>query len=192
MRPQLLLLLAVLFEGGLGVSACLLGWLLGHRPWQSIHWTTHAALVGGAATLPMLLAARWMTRSRLRPLVRLTDMATELVADLFAGASWWQMLLLSLVAGLGEELLFRGLVQDWVGGRYGPPTGLLVASVLFGLAHPMSRTYAVVAACTGLYLGWLWLWSGNLLVPIVTHALYDFLALLYLRRRHKKSGPTRS
>jgi membrane protease YdiL (CAAX protease family) len=34
-----------------------------------------------------------------------------------------------------------------------------------------------------LYLGWLWLASGNLLAPIITHGLYDFLALAYLTRR---------
>ena len=33
------------------------------------------------------------------------------------------------------------------------------------------------------YLGWLWLASDNLLVPIVTHAAYDFAALVYLLRR---------
>ena len=44
------------------------------------------------------------------------------------------------------------------------------------------RAYALLATA----MGWCWglfLVTGNLLAPIVTHALYDFLALLYLVRR---------
>jgi membrane protease YdiL (CAAX protease family) len=52
--------------------------------------------------------------------------------------------------------------------------------VLFGLLHPITPTYAVLAALMGAYLGGVWLASGNLLVPIVAHALYDFIALAYL------------
>ena len=32
----------------------------------------------------------------------------------------------------------------------------------------------------GLLLGGLWIATGNLLVPIVAHAVYDFLALVWL------------
>jgi membrane protease YdiL (CAAX protease family) len=35
----------------------------------------------------------------------------------------------------------------------------------------------------GAYLGGLWEASGNLLVPIVAHALYDFAVLRLLLRR---------
>jgi len=42
--------------------------------------------------------------------------------------------------------------------------------------------YALLAGVVGLYLGGLYLLTGNLLVPIVVHALYDVVALGYLRR----------
>ena len=53
---------------------------------------------------------------------------------------------------------------------------------MFGLAHSVTRTYAILATIIGLYFGWLWLATGNLLVPITTHAVYDFLALVYFVR----------
>ena len=53
---------------------------------------------------------------------------------------------------------------------------------MFGLLHPITRAYAVIAALLGAYLGGLWLAGGNLLTPIVAHALYDFVALVYLLR----------
>ena len=40
----------------------------------------------------------------------------------------------------------------------------------------------MLAGLFGLYLGALWLLTGNLLVAIAAHAVYDFFALLYLVR----------
>ena len=54
--------------------------------------------------------------------------------------------------------------------------------MLFGAVHLITGTYGIIAAAIGLYLGLLWVASGNLLVPIVTHAAYDFVALVYLLR----------
>jgi uncharacterized protein len=39
-----------------------------------------------------------------------------------------------------------------------------------------------MAALMGAYLGWLWLLTGNLLTPIIAHAVYDLAALLVLTR----------
>jgi membrane protease YdiL (CAAX protease family) len=64
----------------------------------------------------------------------------------------------------------------------------VVASVLFGLVHAITRAYVVIAALFGAYLGWLWLVTGDLTVPIVVHALYDFLVLVYLMRRPAPTG----
>jgi membrane protease YdiL (CAAX protease family) len=51
--------------------------------------------------------------------------------------------------------------------------------------HMISATYAALCFLTGLYLGGLWLTSGNLLVPATVHGLYDFLALVFLLRSAK-------
>jgi membrane protease YdiL (CAAX protease family) len=64
--------------------------------------------------------------------------------------------------------------------------GLILASITFGLAHPLSRTYMVLAAAIGLYLGGLLLWTENLFVPIVTHAAYDLFAIAYLLHTTRK------
>jgi membrane protease YdiL (CAAX protease family) len=48
--------------------------------------------------------------------------------------------------------------------------------------HPITRMYVVLCVLVGLYLGWLWMVTDNLLVPIVAHGAYDFFALVYLVR----------
>ena len=80
------------------------------------------------------------------------------------------------------------MLGEW----FSPTVGLIGASLLFGLAHLLTTSYAVVTALAGLYLGGLFLATDNLLAPIVTHAVYDFLALVYLVRRHRTAGARQS
>jgi uncharacterized protein len=104
--------------------------------------------------------------------------------------------LISLSAGVGEEMLFRGVLQASLSAWLGVAWGLGLASVLFGLLHPISIAYMVITGILGLYLGavyaglvgmrvgpnWIGIEGGNLLTVMVTHALYDFGALGYLLR----------
>jgi membrane protease YdiL (CAAX protease family) len=108
----------------------------------------------------------------------------EMLVPMFRDCRYTQLAILAALAGVGEEMLFRGVIQaaaaSWIGGPYGIELGLLIAAVLFGLLHFITPTYAALAGLIGLYLGGLWLAVGNLLTPIVVHGLYDFLALAYL------------
>jgi membrane protease YdiL (CAAX protease family) len=87
-----------------------------------------------------------------------------------------------MAAGVGEEMLFRGVLQGVLARWLGTWEGLAVASLLFGLLHPISTTYVVVAGLLGAYLGAVWILSGNLLVVVIAHAVYDYLALRALFR----------
>ncbi len=104
---------------------------------------------------------------------------------MFSGWSLSQLALISVVAGVAEEALFRGAIQGSLARGVGPKLALVIASVLFGAAHLITWTYAVMATVMGAYLGALWLWTGNLITPMVAHALYDFVALIYLLRVHE-------
>ncbi len=115
------------------------------------------------------------------PLRDLDRIMREGVLPLFRDCSLGELLLVSVLAGLGEEMLFRGVVQVGFERLLGSPwIALAAASVLFGLAHPITMTYAVLAGLIGVYFGWLLMATGNLLAPITTHAAYDFVALVYL------------
>lgn len=189
---------AVAFEGGLGLLALALGWLLGVWPIPGIErsavdWPAQlpALLWGLAATGPMLLAFWLMERFPWGPLADLQRDVERLVVPLFRGCSLTELVLISLAAGVGEELLFRGLLQHGLAQALSPPWGvwvaLVAASLVFGLAHLLSLTYALLATAIGLYLGWLLIWTGNVLAPAVAHGLYDFVALCYLVRGKEKS-----
>ena len=92
------------------------------------------------------------------------------------------MAILATCAGISEEMLFRGVLQPVLGRWLHPWPGLFVASVMFGLVHPISRAYIGLATLFGIYLGWAMLESGNLLVVMIAHGLYDFIVLAWLVR----------
>lgn len=174
--------LGCLFELLLGVMALLLGYLLDQPIASMLSGDVRALSLGCAATIPLLIFFRWLLASRLPWIQQMNEFFARIVKPLFGQWSLAQLALVSILAGVGEEMLFRGVIQVAVASAVGPATGLLIASLLFGAAHWITPGYGIIAALMGLYLGGLWLWSGNLMVPIVTHAAYDFLALIYLLR----------
>jgi uncharacterized protein len=184
---------AGLFEGGLAVLAVSLGWALDRPPMESFHFSAVDLGWGIIATVP-LLAVLWISaKTTWRPVARIMQVLDETFIPLFRQCRMPELAFIAVLAGLGEEMLFRGIVQNWVadkvGGQYGAGIGLAVAAAIFGLLHSVTFTYALLAGCIGLYLGAIWLVTGNLLVPIVSHALYDFLAFVYLVQIHKSKAP---
>jgi len=178
------LITALLFQLGLVALAVVLAALLGLSPLAGATFDGRALIIALAATLPLAGGLMLVPRGRWRWAERVTRQVEMLVDTLFSRAWPGAILLVSLLAGVGEELLFRGVIQDTLANPLPAWLGLALASVLFGLAHAVSLAYFVLATMIGLYLGGLYWTTNNLLVPIVTHALYDWVAIhFYLRRR---------
>jgi uncharacterized protein len=184
--------LAILFEGGLGLAAMAIGWLLDCPATATLRWEPTAIAWGALASLPLVVVLLALVRFPVGPLRGLNEILNDSVLPLFAHCGWLEFAIISILAGLGEELMFRGLLQAALTQWLAPTAGLIVASMLFGLAHPITAAYAVMGAIFGLYLGLVWQASGNLLVPIVTHAVYDFVALAYLMARFRRRASERA
>jgi membrane protease YdiL (CAAX protease family) len=182
MRRRDALLLALSFEGGLLLLAWLLGWLLGQPPLEHTRWNWSDLGIGVATTLPLLLGLLVCIRWPVGPLGRIKSISDEFIRPVFQRCTTFDLAVISVVAGLGEEMLFRGVVQGLGDRWFGMGYGLAMASVLFGLVHLITPTYALLATLCGVYFGILVMLTDNLLVVILPHALYDFIALLYLAR----------
>jgi uncharacterized protein len=116
---------------------------------------------------------------RLLPVLR--EVADELAPRLVDGASSAVLLLVSLFSGVGEEVFFRGAVQQ--------EFGLVVASILFGLVHvgPDRRYlfWTAWAVLAGFLFGALYDFTGGLLAPILAHAGHNAATLLLWKRSRK-------
>lgn len=172
--------MAMAFEGGILLLALLVAWSLGVSLVEQVGFGGRDVWASLAGTCPLLLVLIWATRSRWRVLRRLLREIEEQVLPMFTGSSIFELAAISLVAGVAEETLFRGVLQTALGASLHPVVALVLVSTLFGLAHFITPSYAVLASLIGFYLGCLLMFFGNLLVPILVHAIYDFAALVYL------------
>jgi membrane protease YdiL (CAAX protease family) len=99
---------------------------------------------------------------------------------------WW--ILVSLAAGVCEEILYRGFVPHYFSGSLAAaiPLGTvgawLTASLFFGFAHAYQGVAGIVrTTLAGSILGSIALLSGGLLLPIVLHFVFD-LQVLWMYR----------
>jgi uncharacterized protein len=192
--PQHFAPMAAAFEAGIAMLAVGLGWLVGQEPLRSLRWSWPDAAWGVAAVLPPLGLFWFCVRCPWRPFARIVEVLDDSLIPLFAGLRLAEFLVIATLAGLGEEMLFRGVIQSAAfaglsshsaGGDMANALALVFAGVLFGLVHSITPTYVLLAGLIGVYLGGIWLATDNLLVPIVAHAGYDFLALVYLVKIRK-------
>jgi uncharacterized protein len=173
------------FELALLVLAVLWGWLF-HRPaLLDLRWTFNAVLIGTIAAIPPFLFFLWTLNSQLKVCSRHRELMEFLLRPLLGNWSIVQLAVISICAGISEEAFFRGAIQGSLADRVGWGWALVLSSALFGAAHLITWTYAIVAGLIGVYLGLLWMWTGNLLTPMITHAVYDFAALVYFLRIYR-------
>ena len=129
-------------------------------------------LVGGGLVVVSRLWTHYTIMGRL---------LAEHLAGILGPLSGTKVVVLALASGLGEEAFFRGALQ--------PRVGLVIASLLFGLAHLVPRRelapWAGFAALAGVLLGALFDYTGNLLAPALAHVLINGLNLRWLSRASK-------
>ena len=92
------------------------------------------------------------------------------------GLSVW--LLLSITAGICEEIVFRGYLQRQFAAITGRPSlAIMAQAILFGIGHFYEGLGAVVEiVLIGLVLGALAAWRGNIRAGILVHTALDVLA----------------
>jgi len=176
--------MAVLVEGGLAVVAILADWLLlGLNYWKYL-WCNGETLFQIVLGLLPLIAGYFVLQALpFAALRRIDQIVRELFQQHMSHLRLWQLAVIAALAGIGEELFFRGLIQLGLSSGLGLNVWLaiLITSLFFGLAHSMTLTYFMLTFAVSLYFGFLFDYTGNLLVPIAIHALYDFVVFLYVR-----------
>jgi membrane protease YdiL (CAAX protease family) len=152
-------------------------WLVLQPTERHAYSTLLGLTLGGAVVLLTRVAVGRFTWARrlhqeLRPLAR--------------GLSSTAVLTLAALSALGEELLFRGLLQPWL--------GLVPQALLFGALHqvrgPGRWVWMAWASAMGLLLGATFQLTGSLTGPIAAHALVNALNLRYLKL-HDPEPPRR-
>lgn len=180
---------AVAIEAALAAVALGLGYAFGAPAAATLAWSPSAIAIGVLATAPMLALFAVFMVLELAPFRAIRELLDRFIGMYFEGATWKGIALVSLAAGFAEELLFRGFLQAALEPLVGVVPAVLLASLAFGLAHAVTATYVVIATLFGIYFGWLWLATGNLLTVVTAHALYDFVALMLMIEAKRRQAP---
>ena len=218
--PDDVFVTAVVFEIALGLIALALGWGLGPDPRELIPkfdpetvWPVVSGVMWGLiAAIPILIFIEVVRRIPCGPVRELERLSDDGMMKSLLSLRPLEMVAISLCAGIGEELLFRGWLMYWLADTYtaislhagltaksdfgasmatstaAMAVALVVSSIAFGMVHPITKLYIALAAIMGLYFGALAIWTGNLLVPITAHAAYDAAQMLMTARADRKAA----
>lgn len=108
----------------------------------------------------------WMSKAE--------DQTAELLKKLLTmnsiGSLLLNLIVIAIVPGIGEELIFRGIIQKELGSYFKSPyVAIILASVIFSAFHFQFEGF-LPRMFLGLILGLLYYWTGSLWVPIIVHA----------------------
>ena len=174
----------MIFEHTLLLVAWTLSWLFSIPLWGTGVWDWMGIVIGLTSILPMLSLFFWLLQSKWEPCREIRQMMDEAVLPLFKDFSILQIALLSIAAGISEEVLFRAVIQAGLQSAIGIPVAVAFSAILFGVCHALTKFYFILATIMGIYLSLVWMSTDQLLSPIITHAVYDFIVLIwYLRIR---------
>ena len=88
------------------------------------------------------------------------------------------ILILCIVPALGEEFLFRGLIQRLLGSWMKNMHVAIVISAFMFSAYHMQFYGFVPRMLLGILMGYLFYWSGSLWAAVIAHSLFNSVQII--------------
>lgn len=98
-------------------------------------------------------------------------------------AALWRIgVLMLLIIGPGEELLWRGYVQGNLARKYGKVEGYILATLIYTAIHVATGNLVLILAALagGVFWGWMYMRYQSLLMNSVSHIVWDIAVFLLL------------
>ena len=90
----------------------------------------------------------------------------------------FNILLIAIIPAIGEELVFRGYLQKKISKRLSNiHISIFITAVIFSAIHFHFQAF-IARFILGLVLGYLFVWSKSIWLPILAHFINNFQALL--------------
>lgn len=181
------------------VPVVLLAWLVSERPWKELYLTEPPRIPSVIGVILICVvsvpAMNWLTAvneaitfpdwlSPLEELLRSMEnqaaaSTQEIMNETTVGGLIVNILIVGILTGLGEEMFFRGGVQNFI--QRGdtpirPWIAIWVTAVIFSAMHFQFFGF-LPRMVLGAYFGYLLVWTRSLWIPVIAHALNNSLAL---------------
>ena len=88
------------------------------------------------------------------------------------------ILIVGILTGIGEEFVFRGILQRlFLNKFHDPHIAVWTTAILFSAVHFQFYGF-VPRMLLGAFFGYLLVWSGNIWLPVIAHALNNSLSVI--------------
>lgn len=179
---------AIVIQGVLLTLAGMALWHLSGRPIGTMLRFNLVELAQGVLMAGGMIATAALT---FHSFPQLRDHLVRLQSELgtvLGPLRWPAILVLSLSAGISEEVLLRAGLQTLLANHLGIVAAIVIASAVFGAMHLAKPLITALLVVIGLLFGTVYWLTDSLLTVIVAHALYDVWALRYLMREMARLG----
>ncbi|HWA33553.1 MAG TPA: CPBP family intramembrane glutamic endopeptidase [Cyclobacteriaceae bacterium] len=136
-----------------------------------VDWNAHLEFPDWMSTV-----GNWIKTTELQA----NEMTKALTDNLTPGRFAVTFIVVAIIAAVGEELMFRGMIQTELTRVLGNHhAAIWLAAALFSAIHLQFLGF-VPRLLLGAVLGYLYYWSGNLWVPVIGHLLNNGIQLVVL------------
>lgn len=161
-------------------------WIHKHKVWQFLktnlpqranHWFTSILLI--IVSFPFAQFIYWVNKKITLPIFaqNLEESAGQLTKALMVMESpadlAFNLLAIAILPAIGEELVFRGIVQQYLSKILkNPHWGIWGAALLFSAMHLQFEGFMPRLLLGGI-LGYVFYWSRSLWIPMVAHLVFN-------------------
>jgi len=122
-----------------------------------------------------------------------SEKAAEVITNRLLNTDNWgsftmNILIIAVMAGIGEEFMFRGVLQkiliNWMRNTH---LGILFAAIIFSAIHFQFFGF-IPRMMLGIVLGYLYVWSKSIWVPIIAHTTNNTLTVILTSNTFNKGN----
>jgi membrane protease YdiL (CAAX protease family) len=189
-------------RAGAGISSVLLLATAYYLVWRTKGWPGDCvklrglspvvavySILASLALIPLAASVMAVMTSYLEIPEEWLESAYELVRAEDLPGLLYAWVVAALLAAVGEEFVFRGVLQNSLSSKYSSWMAILIASGVFGVLHVWRFPAAFML---GAFLGTLYVVTGSLIAPIVAHITINSVVVIgsfVLERAEPESLP---
>ncbi len=188
------------------VVPCLAGWMFSHNlrsyyvlrmptgrqmMWVAVLMVSLIPIVNFSMQLNKLVVFPESLQLLYNWMVQLEKQAEDILLFFFSDTSFLglglSLFIIAVIPAIGEELVFRGLLQkiftQWTKNAH---IAIWISAFLFSFIHFQFFGF-LPRMLLGAFFGYLFLWSGNLLIPIFAHFVNNAIGVTMYWLYHRNS-----
>jgi membrane protease YdiL (CAAX protease family) len=140
-------------------------------------------------TIFVSLIITWVIANPITELIPMPDIMKEGLKNLNSSTNFAMFLFMVILAPLGEELIFRGIILDSLLKRYSSWKAIIVSALIFGAVH-LNPWQFIPGFALGIFFGWIYYHTQrNILQTFILHAVVNLssFATHFLGEKYKNA-----